>query len=256
LILAGTSEAMQLGERLHGNADYAPLMSFAGRTRALRPPPTPHRVGGFGGWQGLAAFLTQGGYRAVVDATHPFAARMSDNARRACAANHVPLAVLTRPPWQSEAGDSWVDVADMTAAAAALGETPRTVFLTIGRQELAAFRPAIAHRYIARAVDAPDTDALPPGAKVITARGPFALEDELRLMRDHKVDVVVAKNSGGHAAYAKVVAARQLGLPVIMVRRPRGPGADDLHDLDAVLAWLDAERRRQSDHGSPPEGVL
>ncbi len=233
---------MQLAERLAGIDDYAPLMSFAGRTEALRLPRIPHRVGGFGGVEGLAAFLREHRFAAVVDATHPFAMRMSANAATACGKVHLPLVVLTRPAWRRVEGDDWIEVDGFEAAAVALGEVPRSVFLTVGRQELAAFRGGVAHRYVARMVDAVDAELLPKGARVVLARGPFDAVAELELMRDAAIDVVVSKNSGGAATYGKIAAARELRLPVVMVKRPRAAVEGELHDADAVLAWLEALR--------------
>lgn len=249
---------MQLAERLAEHSAFAPLMSFAGRVQALRPPPIPHRVGGFGGAGGLTVFLREHAYEAVIDATHPFAARISLNAAIACATEHRPLAVLTRPAWGAVDGDSWIDVETTTAAATALGTTPRRVFLAIGRQDLAAFRGGVAHRYVIRAVDPPDAATIPEDARVITARGPFHGDDELALLMSEKIDVVVSKNSGGQATYGKIAAARRLGLPVVMIQRPRAAVAGELHDPDAAMAWLEALRlrrdgvARETDHGAPP----
>lgn len=233
---------MQLADRLAGKDTYAPLMSFAGRTDAIRKPSIPHRSGGFGGVEGLQRFLSDNAISAVVDATHPFAVRMSANARIACETAHLPLAVLTRPAWARVEGDDWTEVDDFAAAAAALGDEPRTVFLAIGRQEVGAFRGGTAHRYVVRSVDAADPKLLPGNARVVLARGPFVLADEVRLLQDERVDVVVSKNSGGDGAYAKIAAARQLGLPVIMIRRPNAGRGGDLHDVDAAVAWLEALR--------------
>lgn len=233
---------MQLAALLADNGAYAPLMSFAGRTQALRPPPIPHRVGGFGGAEGLATFLREKRFAAVVDATHPFAVRMSANAATACGQVHLPLMVLTRPAWKRQRGDNWIEVESFAAAAAALGEAPRTVLLTVGRQELAAFRGGVAHRYVVRTVDAVDAVLLPDAAQVILARGPFDTADELQLMRDAAIELVVSKHSGGAATYGKIAAARELGLPVVMIKRPRAAVEGELHDASAVLAWLEALR--------------
>ena len=152
------------------------------RRRIPRPAPIPLRVGGFGGAEGLAAYLARERIDAVVDATHPFAARMSANAVAACRAARTPLVVFTRPPWTREPGDRWIEVATMEDAADALGAQPKTVFLTQGRLQLSAFLRAPQHRYVVRAIDRPaEIDAL-PGCKLILARGPFSLADELELM--------------------------------------------------------------------------
>ncbi len=201
------------------------------------------RIGGFGGAAGLAAYLAAERIDAVVDATHPFAARMSGNALAACRAAGAPLIVFTRPPWPRQPGDRWIEVATMEDAAAALGEKPRTAFLTQGRLSLAAFARMAQHRYIVRAIDRPaEIDAL-PGCKLILARGPFTLADELELMKREQIDALVTKNSGGRATYAKIEAARALAIEVVILRRPPAPEAEALTDLDAVMAWIAAHRR-------------
>jgi precorrin-6A/cobalt-precorrin-6A reductase len=191
----------------------------------------------------LAAFLVRERIGAVVDATHPFASRMSDNAIAACRATDTPLVVFTRPPWTREAGDRWIEVATIEEVVDALGQKPRTAFLTQGRLQLAAFARAPQHRYVVRAIDRPaEIDAL-PGYKLILARGPFSLADEAALMRNEGVDALVTKNSGGRATYAKIEAARALGIEVVIVDRPPPPEAETLHDLDAVMAWIAGHQR-------------
>ena len=154
----------------------------------------------------------------------------------------MPLLAYTRPPWVAQPGDAWTVVADMPAAALALGPESRRVFLTIGRQEVDAFRQAPHHQYLIRTIDLPEAADLPPRSDVLRDRGPFALADELDLMRSRRIDVLVTKNSGGSAAAAKLEAARDLGLPVIMVDRPPGPDRPSTDDLEAALAWIEAQR--------------
>ena len=178
----------------------------------------------------------------MIDATHPFAARMSMNALAASRATGTPLVVFTRPPWPPLAGDRWIEVATMDDAVEALGSERKTAFLTQGRLQLAAFARAPQHRYIVRAIDPPVGIDVLTECKVILARGPFALADELKLMRDEQVETLVTKNSGGSATYAKIAAARALGVRVVMVRRPKPPEAETLHDLDAVMTWIAAHR--------------
>jgi precorrin-6A/cobalt-precorrin-6A reductase len=168
---------------------------------------------------------------------------MSANAVAACGATDTPLVVLTRPAWAPQPGDRWIEVATIDEAVDALGPSARTVFLTQGRLQLAAFARAPQHRYIVRAIDRPaEIDAL-PGCKLILKRGPFSLEDELALMRDEGVKALVTKNSGGLATYPKIEAARALGIEVVIVRRPPAPEADTLHELDAVMTWIAAHRQ-------------
>jgi precorrin-6A/cobalt-precorrin-6A reductase len=168
---------------------------------------------------------------------------MSGNAVAACRQARAPLVAFTRPAWTRQPGDRWTEVATMEDAAKALGEKPRTAFLTQGRLKLAAFLGAPQHRYIVRAIDRPaEIDAL-PHCKLILARGPFSLADELGLMKREQVDALVTKNSGGSATYAKIEAARVLGIEVVILRRPSAPEAEALDDLDAVMAWIGSHRR-------------
>jgi precorrin-6A/cobalt-precorrin-6A reductase len=238
LILGGTTEASAIARALAGDARFAPVLSFAGRTRAPVAPPIPWRVGGFGGVAGLAAYLRREGVAALIDATHPFAARIKRNAVQAAAEAGVPRITLLRPAWRAAAGDRWICVASMDEAFAALGPVPRRVFLTVGQQELAPFRPP--HRYLVRSVDPPAT--LPPGATLITARGPFAAVEEQALLSAHRIEIVVSKNAGGAATEGKLIAARTLGLAVVMVARPEPPEGPLAPDAAAALAWLEHQR--------------
>ncbi len=240
LILGGTTEASRLAEALAGRAGIEPLLSYAGRTKELKPQPVPVRVGGFGGIEGLTRFLRIERIDMLVDATHPFAAQMSTHATAAASATKVPLVAFTRAPWAKIAGDDWVEVADNAGALAALGTSPRHVFLTIGRLGIGDFRLGPPHHYLIRAIDPPPDADLPPDHRLILARGTFKLADEVALMRDERIDVLVSKNSGGEATYAKVAAARELGLPVIMVSPPARPGGTEIHSLADCLAWIEA----------------
>ena len=221
LILGGTTEASRLATLIAGDARFNAILSLAGRTSAPKAQPLRTRTGGFGGANALAQWLHDEKIDAVIDATHPFAARISANAVAACRQAGVPLASIVRAPWRPETGDRWQSVPSAEAAAGALGERPRRVFLGLGRQELAAFAQAPQHRYIARVIEPPDASPLPPHLTLLQARGPFDLDAEIRLLSDEKIEVVVSKNSGGNATYAKIEAARTLGLPVIMIARSR-----------------------------------
>lgn len=236
LVLGGTSEANALAGAL-AEAGWPAVYSYAGRVAAPRARPLPVRIGGFGGVEGLRAYLRAEEVAAVVDATHPFAARMSANARAACAAESVPLLVFERPPWRAGAGDRWTHVPDVEAAAAALASERTTVFLAIGKQGLAPFAARPEHRYLLRLVDPPESPPLPDAAIVIS-RGPFTVAGDLALMRAHGVGCVVAKNSGGAGAEAKLVAARSLGLPVIMIDRPASPDRRVAGTVAEVMRWL------------------
>jgi precorrin-6A/cobalt-precorrin-6A reductase len=248
LILGGTSEARVLAERLAADARYHALLSFAGRTANVMAPPVPHRIGGFGGASGLAKFLRDHAFDVLIDATHPFSVRISENAARAARAAAVPLLRLEWPPWARVEGDRWCEVDDMPAAVRALGSEKQRVFLTIGRLELAAFGEAPQHHYLVRAIDAIDIPL--PDARVLAARGPFTREAEQQLLAAERIDVIVSKNAGTRSTYAKIEAARALQLPVIMVRRPALPSVETVATLAAALTWLE----RAHGHSSTRRG--
>lgn len=238
LILGGTGEASGLVRSLPAGFDVT--LSLAGRTAAPKPEPVPTRIGGFGGAEGLAAWIAAQRIDAVIDATHPFAARISANAAQACAITGTRLLAIRRPAWKAVPGDAWILVDDMTAAALALGEVPRKIFLTVGRLEVGAFAVAPQHDYVVRAIE-PIGDALPvPRLEVIAARGPFDAAAETAFLEDRGIAVLVSKNSGGAATYGKIAAARGLGLPVVMVRRPPKPDVSSVPDAAGALAWLAA----------------
>lgn len=241
LILGGTTEASELARLLAADARFSSTLSLAGRTTRPLPQPIPCRVGGYGGAAGLEAYLRAHRIGALIDATHPFAAQMTRHAAAAARGTATPLLAIVRPEWTPQPGDHWRVVADMAAAAAALGTARRRVFLTVGQQDLAAFAAAPQHRYLIRSVEPPPPSAVPPQATVITARGPFAEADERRLLREHAIEVLVSKNSGGGATRPKLDAARALGTPVVMVARPSVPaGIATVADAHAAMAWLEA----------------
>ena len=242
LILGGTGEAMKLAAALAARPDLPALLSFAGRTKAPLLPSIPSRIGGFGGVNGLAAYLAQMRTPLVIDATHPFAAQMSQNAAQACARLGLPRVTFTRRPWTPAPGDRWIEVADIEAAVDALGEAPAHVFLTVGRLSLGAFKRAPQHSYVARSIDQPDASELPPRCRVLLARPPFALAEERALMQAERFDFICTKNSGGAATENKLLAARELGLRVVIVSRPQAPEVEILFDLEAVLDWIKAHR--------------
>ncbi|WP_084327536.1 cobalt-precorrin-6A reductase [Salinarimonas rosea] len=239
LLLGGTTEATGLAHLLAGRPDLPAILSLAGRTSAPRAAPLPTRIGGFGGVEGLVAHLRSEGIRAVVDATHPFAARMSRNAAEACRIAGVPLLALVRPEWTPGPGDRWTTVADMAGAVAALGEAPRRVFLTVGRLELAGFEAAPQHAYLVRTID-PIGEVALPNLVEIRHRPPFDDAAERALMETERIDVLVTKNSGAAATRPKLDAARTLGLPVIVVDRPPRPeGVQAVATPEQALEWLE-----------------
>ncbi|MEM1064561.1 MAG: cobalt-precorrin-6A reductase [Pseudomonadota bacterium] len=237
LILAGTTEATAFA-RAVAERGIAGQVSFAGRVERPLRQPLPQRVGGFGGADGLARYLRETGVTHVVDATHPFAVQMSRNAVAGCARAGVPLIALTRPEWHADPGDRWERAADIPAAVAALKRPRAHVMLAVGRMQLDAFAPNPQHRYLLRLVD-PPKDPLPfPEAEVIVDRGPFDAEGDQALMKRYGIELVVSKNSGGTGAYAKIAAARALGLPVLMIDRPAQPPRLEVHETEAVFDWI------------------
>lgn len=236
LILGGTTEASRLAQAL-ADARVDAIFSYAGRTESPLPQPLSVRVGGFGGVDGLRAWLLEQHVSHVVDATHPFAAQMSRNAVAACAAAGVPLLALERPAWQAQAGDHWQQVPDMESAVRALPDAPARIFLAIGRQHLAPFLAHTRHWFLLRLVDA--SLALPAGrGHIVLARGPFTEAEDTALLRQHGITHIVAKNSGGSGAEAKLHAARALGLPVILIDRPAVPPRPTVARVDEVLQWI------------------
>jgi precorrin-6A/cobalt-precorrin-6A reductase len=237
LLLAGTAEAAALAGRLVGSGAVDVLASLAGRTRDPAPLPCPVRTGGFGGAEGLAAALRDGGHALVVDATHPFAAAMPGHAARAAAAAGVPRLRLVRPPWRPVPGDDWVAVPPIAAAAAALDRLgSRRALLTVGRQELAAFA-GVGAGLVVRSIDPPDP-ALLPGAAVVLGRPPFAEAGEAALLAAHGVDTLVTRNSGGAATAPKLAAARAAGVRVVIVERPAPPPGPVAETVDEAAAWV------------------
>lgn len=236
LILGGTADASLLAAEI-ARAGIAAVYSYGGRTRAPADQPLPTRIGGFGGVSGLADYIRREGVTHVIDATHPFAAEMSRNAVEACKATRTPLIALERAPWNKMHGDHWIEVAEVSAAVSALPESPAKVFLAIGRQHIAPFAAKPQHAYTLRFVDPPEAP-LPFAADVIVSRGPFTLEAELRMMQARGIARIVARNSGGDGARAKIDAARELGLPVVMISRPELPERRRVESAAEVMYWL------------------
>jgi len=238
LILGGTGEARELAASLVASGTDV-ISSLAGRVRQPRLPDGQVRVGGFGGADGLARFLRDEGITRVVDATHPFAGTITVNAAHAATETGLPLLVLRRPAWAAD--PSWERVADIQAAARAVGEWPgEGVFLTTGRRDLDAFAADRRHAFLVRTVDPPE-GAVPPRMTLILDRGPYTAEGESALIRDHRIGLLVTKNSGGSMTAAKLTAARDLGVRVVMVARPPLPeGVTVAETVPEALRWLGA----------------
>lgn len=249
LLLGGTSEATSLAQPLAGENGISTILSLAGRTANPVASPLPVRIGGFGGVASLTEYLTRENIDLVIDATHPFAARISNNAIAATTAADIPLLAIERPPWMPGDGDDWNEYDSIEAAIAALPNAPQDVFSGLGRQSIAALSAAPQHRYVIRVVDASKPPANLPYATMVAARGPFRTEDDLELFRKHRISRVLAKNAGGSGAYSKIEAARLLGINVHMVRRPAITSRLTVASVEEAIAWIKAHHQRRSDRG-------
>jgi precorrin-6A/cobalt-precorrin-6A reductase len=237
LVLGGTSEARMLATQLNDRPGLRVVSSLAGRVSNPALPAGEVRVGGFGGTAGLAAYARAEGVGAVVDATHPFAETISAHAVEACAQAGLPLLRLARPGWSPRPGDDWHDAGSLDEAAALLPNLGTRVFLTTGRQGLGAFAAADGLWFLIRCVDPPD-GPLPANREVLLARGPYERDAERALMRRHRIDVLVTKNSGGPLTEGKLDAARDLGLPVVMISRPAAGAAEGVTNVSDAVRWV------------------
>ena len=245
LLLGGTREAVELTRALAGNPGIETTYSLAGRTRRPASVPVPVRTGGFGGPDGLAAYLRDEKIDLVVDATHPYSATMSAHAALACERASAPRLVLHRPPWTPDLRDRWVDVPDAERAARALPALGKRALLTVGSRELAPYVREKAVAFVVRAVEPPAIALDPARFEVVLARGPFDFRAECHLLESRAIDVVVSKNSGGTAAHAKLEAARALGLPVVMIARPPPPPGERVESVAAAEVWIEAHLGRR-----------
>lgn len=242
LILGGTTEARLLAGELANNPALTVTLSLAGRTRRPLPQPAPTRSGGFGGVPGLIRYLHDHQIDLLIDATHPFAQQMSEHAAAAAQAVGLPHLAIRRPPWQPAADDDWRMVDDLAAALRQIGPSPQRIFVAFGRQELTPLLVAPQHHYLVRSVDPVTPPLALPKIDYLLGRGPFKVAAEAALLRDHGVQLIIAKNSGGAATSAKLHAARALGLPCYLIRRPPLPAVDQVPTVAAaqrsIAHWL------------------
>ena len=241
LLLGGTTEATTLAAALAKDERIELIVSLAGRTSSPLVRGGQLRTGGFGGAEGLAAYLDAEAIDVLVDATHPFAARMPFNAAAACGRVGVPLLKLCRPAWTPTEGDRWVNVADLQDAAATLvARGARRVLLTTGRQELEPFRGLHGITFFVRSIEPPDLRRF-EAATAVLARGPFDVQAERALLSEHAIDTLVTKNSGGSATAAKLAAAREQGIEVVMVHRPAAPAVPTVDNVADARRWISAQ---------------
>ncbi len=243
LLLAGSGEARALARKLAAMAGVTAVASLAGATRDPAPLALPTRRGGFGGAAAQAAYMRDQGFDAVIDATHPFASRIKARTARIAAEMGLPLVHVIRPPWRPGPGDRWTEVSDFAHAPRYI-PPGAVVFLATGRGSLDAFAPLVGRRLISRQINPPDAPFPWPGGQYLVGRPPFSQADEVALFRRLEVDWLVVKNAGGEGARAKLQAARELGLPVLMLARPAPPQGAVVDSVAGALNWL-AERRRE-----------
>ncbi|HLJ19506.1 MAG TPA: cobalt-precorrin-6A reductase, partial [Stellaceae bacterium] len=252
----GTAEAAALAravlERLGSRVEMT--TALAGRTEVPGPLPGAVRIGGFGGAPGLAAYLSEARIDLMIDATHPFADQISRHARLASEQARVSRLVLERPPWRRHPLDRWIEVEDVAGAAAAVARAGRRCFLTMGVGELGAFANLSQVHFVVRVIDPPEQPLPLASCEVILGRGPFTLAGERTLLRQHRIDVLAAKASGGAATEAKLIAARDAGLPVVLLRRPKPEPGPRVNTVEAALAWL--EERLAGDATQPLAEVI
>ena len=239
LLLGGTSEARILAARLDSDERFTVETSLAGATENPLPVAGESRRGGFGGTLGLVDYLRAVSVDIVIDGTHAFAATISRNAAEACDQTRTELLVVQRPSWEKTEGDHWLEVSDVPEAAESVAQRGRRVFLTIGRQDIAAFSRCRDAWFLIRSIDQPKQTTEFENYRLLQARGPFDFASEKALLETNRIDLVVSKNSGGADTYAKIEAARALALPVVMIKRPTPPNGTAVPSVDAALAWLD-----------------
>jgi precorrin-6A/cobalt-precorrin-6A reductase len=238
LILGGTGDGVQLARQAIDLPGLTVITSLAGRTSTPKNQVGIVRIGGFGGEAGLAEYLKTEQIDLLIDATHPFAAQMSWHGAGAANVVEIPWLMLIRPAWERSSLDNWIEVDSIEAAVTAIPTSAQRIFLTIGRQQLAPFAVLTDRWCLTRSIDPPDpTMQLPPG-ELLLDRGPFSLAQELKLLQDYRIEAIVSKNSGGDATYAKVIAARELGLLIVMVQRPIVPDGEAVPDVAGAIEWL------------------
>jgi precorrin-6A/cobalt-precorrin-6A reductase len=238
LILGGTGDAIELARQATTIPGLDVISSLAGRTSTPKSLVGAVRVGGFGGEAGLVEYLQAAQVDLLIDATHPFAAKISGNAAGAATKLGIPWLMLIRSGWDRLPQDDWIEVERIEVAVTAIPARAERIFLSIGRQQLALFASLTDRWCLMRSIDPPDSSILLPPGELLLDRGPFSLEQELKLLQDYQIQAIVSKNSGGDATYAKIIAARELGLPVIMVQRPVVPEGEVVADVAGAIEWL------------------
>ena len=240
LILGGTGDAVKLASKLAAISEIEIISSLAGRTKKPAILVGQVRIGGFGGSEGLATYLRENSIDILIDATHPCAGQITRNGAIASQLVNIPHLMLVRPQWEKVSGDDWIEVETVEAAAQQIPVTARRVFITSGRQQLEPFAlRSLTYPetwYLIRSIDPPNIQL--PNSKTLLERGPFGLAEERSLLHKYQIEAIVSKNSGGDATYAKIIAARELGIPIVMVQRPTMPRGEKVTSIEEAIAWL------------------
>ena len=240
LILGGTGDAVKLAAKLVTIPQIEVISSLAGRTKKPAALVGQVRIGGFGGAEGLANYLQQNSIDILIDATHPCAGQITHNGAIASHIANIPHLMLVRPQWERVTGDEWIEVESVEAASKAIPKSVNRIFITSGRQQLEPFlqRSQVYPEtwYLMRSIDPPEIEL--PNSKMLLDRGPFSLEQERKLLREYQIQAIVSKNSGGDATYAKIIAARELGIPIVMVQRPARAEGEKVTSIEEAIAWL------------------
>lgn len=240
LILGGTSDGSRLAAMISQREELEGvelLTSLAGRTQNPNLGTNQIRIGGFGGVAGLVDYINSMSIDIIIDATHPFATQISNNGLRAAKIANIPHLMVVRPGWERQPEDNWIEVESLDIAVQAIAKIGQRVFLTIGRQEIGKFAEIEHIWFLMRMIDPPNDGKIPRG-EILLERGPFTLESDRQLMINYRIDHLISKNSGGNATYSKIIAARELGIPVVMVRRSQLPQCLQVGDIEGAVEWL------------------
>ncbi|MEM1172328.1 MAG: cobalt-precorrin-6A reductase [Cyanobacteria bacterium P01_H01_bin.35] len=238
LILGGMGDSLKLTALASTIPGLEVINSIAGCTRQPLVTSTYTRIGGFGGVSGLRNYLREQKIDFLIDATHPFASQISWNAAIATSKLNIPRLMLVRPAWKKTEGDRWLEVESNKAAARVLPNLAQRIFLSIGRQELVSYAHLKNLWFLMRMIEPPQPQTPVPPGKILTERGPFSLEEERSLLQKYEIETVVSKNSGGDATYSKIIAARELGIPLVMIQRPSLPEGEQVSDVESAVSWL------------------
>ena len=241
LIIGGTQEGNKLANYFkEHNLEY--IISYAGVVEEVYKKKFKKRVGGFGGKIGIFNFIKQNKITHVIDASHPFSQKISLNTYNVCKSYNIPIITYTRKPWFERKNDNWIKVGDFNESADYLKGEAKNVFLAIGKKNLQVFKKYPQHCYLLRVINNQDINNLFPNQKCIAYNSKLNVEEEIKILKKYKIEVIVSKNSGGNLAYNKIIAARKLKIPVVIISRPKSLRSKKIYTLESLLEWLNSEK--------------